>query len=119
VDNCGSSPGICWYLLALTANKARKGVGMKFLQRFTHSFNLLTHSFSHPKPPSEQGFYALSTDSPTAYYYYLYIQETHPQANPTPTQDDFRGNVAGLFLSDLNHTQSTYGCEKTRSRAAA
>ena len=92
---------------------------MKLLQRFTHSFNLLTHSFFRPKPLSEQGFYPLSTDFPSTYYYYLYIQETLPQANPTPTQDGFRGNVAGLFLSDLNHTQSTYGCEKTRSRAAA
>ena len=92
---------------------------MKFFQCFTHSFNLLTHSFSHLKPPSEQGFYPLSTDFPAAYYYYLYIQETHPQANPTPAWVGLRGNLTELFLSDLNHTQSTYGCEKMRSRAAA
>jgi hypothetical protein len=49
----------------------------------THSYTQLIHTFPTSKKASEQGFYNLSTDIHRGYYYYLYIQETRPQANPT------------------------------------
>ncbi len=49
----------------------------------THRNPGFVHSFPTGKNSSEQGFYSLSTDIPGSYYYYLYIQETRPQANPT------------------------------------
>jgi len=49
----------------------------------THSYTQLIHTFPTSKNASEQGFSSLSTDNRGGYYYYLYIQETRPQANPT------------------------------------
>ena len=49
----------------------------------THSYSQLIHTFPTSKNAFEQGFYSLSTDIHCGYYYYLYIQETRPQANPT------------------------------------
>ena len=49
----------------------------------THSYAQLIHTFPTSKNASEQGFSSLSTDNRGGYYYYLYIQETRPQANPT------------------------------------
>ena len=49
----------------------------------THSYSQLIHTFPTSKNASEQGFSSLSTDTHGGYYYYLYIQETRPQANPT------------------------------------
>ena len=49
----------------------------------THSYTQLIHTYPTKKNASEQGFYSLSTDTHCGYYYYLYIQETRPQANPT------------------------------------
>jgi hypothetical protein len=41
------------------------------------------HISSTGKNGSEQGFYSLSTVFAFGYYYYLYIKEIPPQANPT------------------------------------
>ena len=60
----------------------------------THSYTQLIHTFPTSKNASEQGFYNLSTDIHSGYYYYLYIQETRPQANPT-----------GLSFKKSNKTQ--------------
>jgi len=49
----------------------------------THRSAGFVHSFPTGKNAFEQGFYSLSTDIRGGYYYYLYIQETRPQANPT------------------------------------
>ena len=49
----------------------------------THTQGGFVHTFPTSKNASEQGFYSLSTDIHGGYYYYLYIQETRPQANPT------------------------------------
>jgi len=49
----------------------------------THRNAGFVHNFPTGKNASEQGFYSLSTDIHGGYYYYLYIQETRPQANPT------------------------------------
>jgi len=49
----------------------------------THSYSQLIHTFPTSKNASEQVFSSLSTDIRSGYYYYLYIQETRPQANPT------------------------------------
>ncbi len=49
----------------------------------THSYSQLIHTFPTSKNASEQGLSSLSTDIHCGYYYYLYIQETRPQANPT------------------------------------
>jgi hypothetical protein len=62
----------------------------------THSYTQLIHTFPTSKNASEQGFYNLSTDIHSGYYYYLYIQETRPQANPT-----------GLSFKKSNKTQVT------------
>ena len=49
----------------------------------THTQDKFVHTFPTSKNPSEQGFSWLSTEKSVGYYYYLYIQETRPQANPT------------------------------------
>ena len=49
----------------------------------TRGYSQLIHTFPTSKNASEQVFSSLSTDIHGGYYYYLYIQETRPQANPT------------------------------------
>jgi len=49
----------------------------------THRKAEFVHNFPTSKNASEQDFSLLSTDIHGGYYYYLYIQETRPQANPT------------------------------------
>ena len=49
----------------------------------THRNVGFVHNFPTGKNASEQDFLLLSTDIRGGYYYYLYIQETRPQANPT------------------------------------
>lgn len=49
----------------------------------THRNTKFVHNFPTDKNGSEQDFLSLSTDIRGGYYYYLYIQETRPQANPT------------------------------------
>lgn len=56
----------------------------------------LIHTFPTGKNVSEQDFSLLSTNICSGYYYYLYIQETHPQTNPT-----------GFFSLNLSNTQLT------------
>ena len=48
----------------------------------THRNVGFVHNFPTGKKASEQDFPSLSTDIRGGYYY-LYIQETRPQANPT------------------------------------
>ena len=50
---------------------------------FTHNFDLLIHTFLTTRHTFEQGFLALSTFIPSGYYYYLYIDKTRSQTNPT------------------------------------
>lgn len=49
----------------------------------THRNTGFVHNFPTGENASEQDFLSLSTDIHGGYYYYLYIQETRPQANPT------------------------------------
>jgi hypothetical protein len=49
----------------------------------THRNVGFVHNFPTGKKASEQDFPSLSTDIRGGYYYYLYIQETRPKANPT------------------------------------
>jgi hypothetical protein len=50
----------------------------------THRNAGFVHNFPTGEKASEQDFPLLSTDiNGGYYYYYLYIQETRPQANPT------------------------------------
>ena len=49
----------------------------------THRNVRFVHNFPTGEKASEQDFPLLSTDINGGYYYYLYIQETRPQANPT------------------------------------
>jgi hypothetical protein len=49
----------------------------------THRKVSFVHNFPTGEKASEQDFPLLSTDINGGYYYYLYIQETRPQANPT------------------------------------
>jgi hypothetical protein len=62
----------------------------------THSYSQLIHTFPTSKNASEQVFSSLSTDIHRGYYYYFYIQETRPQANPT-----------GLLFKNINKTRLT------------
>jgi hypothetical protein len=63
---------------------------------YAQSYTQLIHTFPTSKNASEQGFSPLSTDIHCGYYYYLYIQETRPQANST-----------GLTFKKSNKTQLT------------
>ena len=82
--------------------------------RLTHTRARLTHTASASNTPSDQGFCQLSTDNKPGYYYYLYIQETLPQANH-PT--------VGLISSAVSVDAFPRGVfnknEKMRMRAAA
>jgi hypothetical protein len=49
----------------------------------THTQDKFVHTFPTSENASEQGFSWLSTEKSVGYYYYLYIQETRSQANPT------------------------------------
>jgi hypothetical protein len=80
----------------------------------THTRALLFHTISPSNTPSEQGFYQLSTDNKPGYYYYLYIQETPPQANhPTFRLISSAISVDAFPRDVFNKT------EKMRMRAAA
>jgi hypothetical protein len=64
----------------------------------THRKAGFVHNFPTGKNASEQDFSSLSTDIHGGYYYYLYIQETRPQANPTGFK---------VFKSEVFKTQLT------------
>jgi hypothetical protein len=82
--------------------------------RLTHTRGLLFHTVSTLNTPSDQGFYQLSTDNKPGYYYYLYIQETLPQANH-PTF----GLISGAINVDAFPRDVFNKTEKMRMRAAA
>jgi len=50
---------------------------------FTQRYEQLIHTFITGKHAFEQDFLPLSTDIAPGYYYYLYIDKTRSQANPT------------------------------------
>jgi len=50
---------------------------------FTQRYKQFIHTFLTEKHAFEQGFLPLSTDIALGYYYYLYIDKTRSQANPT------------------------------------
>jgi hypothetical protein len=54
---------------------------MKFW--FVQRYKQLIHTFLTYKHAFEQDFLPLSTDIAPSFYYYLYIDKTRPQANPT------------------------------------
>jgi len=54
---------------------------MKFW--FEQRYKQLIHTFLTYKHAFEQDFLLLSTDIAPGYYYYLYIDKTRSQANPT------------------------------------
>jgi hypothetical protein len=62
-----------------------------------HRFSAFIHTFLTVKNPFGQGFSWLSTDIPSGYYYYLYIDKTRSQANPTAPTLFF-----GLSNSSIN-----------------
>ena len=51
--------------------------------RFAQRYKQLIHTFPTDKHAFEQDFLPLSTDIAPGYYYYLYIDKTRSQANPT------------------------------------
>jgi hypothetical protein len=67
----------------------------------THSYSQLIHTFPTSKNAFEQGFSSLSTDIHCGYYYYLYIQETRPQANPTALSFKKRVTQNELAMQDF------------------
>ena len=64
---------------------------------FTHNYNVFIHTFLTARHAFEQGFLILSTVLPFGYYYYLYIDKTRSQANPTDLNQIF-----GLSNSSIN-----------------
>ena len=77
---------------------------------FAHSFNLFIHTFLTTRHTFEQDFLALSTVILVGYYYYLYIQKTRIQANPT-TPSIFFG------LSNSLNTMKDFQLKKLRATA--
>ena len=75
-----------------------------------HSYSLFIHTFLTARHAFEQGFLSLSTVIPSGYYYYLYIQKTRIQTNPT-TQSWFFG------LSNLLNTMKDFQLKKLRATA--
>ena len=56
------------------------------IDRYTallHTFSSVSHNGKGLNIGFDLRFYTLSTAFLCGYYYYLYIQETRPQANPT------------------------------------
>jgi hypothetical protein len=77
---------------------------------FAHSFNLFIHTFLTARHAFEQDFLLLSTFILVGYYYYLYIQKTPIQANPT-TLSLFFG------LSNSSTTMKDFQLKKLRATA--
>jgi hypothetical protein len=80
------------------------------LQSFMHSLTFFIHTFLTRKHAFEQGFLTLSTVILAGYYYYLYIQKTRTQANPT---------TISLFfgLSNSSTTMKDFQLKKLRATA--
>ena len=77
---------------------------------FTHSYNPFIHTFLTARHAFEQGFLYLSTVIPFGYYYYLYIDKTRSQANPTAPNQFFG-------LSNLLNTMKDFQLKKLRATA--
>ena len=77
---------------------------------FTHSFDLLIHTFLTVRHALEQGVSALSTVISSGYYYYLYIDKTRSQTNHT-ARNSFFG------LSNSLNTVKDFQLKKLRATA--
>ena len=77
---------------------------------FTHSYAFFIHTFLTAWHAFEQGFLILSTVLPFGYYYYLYIDKTRSQANPTAPNQFFG-------LSNLLDTMKDFQLKKLRATA--
>ena len=73
---------------------------------FGDRYKQLIHTFLTGKHAFEQGFLPLSTDNQSGYYYYLYINKTRSQANPTGKSglSNFVGTVKDFQLKKLRAT---------------
>jgi hypothetical protein len=78
--------------------------------RFTHIYNPFIHTFLTARHAFEQGFRYLSTVIPSGYYYYLYIDKTRSQANPTTPNQLFG-------LSNSLNTMKDFQLKKLRATA--
>lgn len=74
------------------------------------------HNLPTGKKASEQDFFCLSTDIQGGYYYYLYIQETRPQANPT-TFLNLKGEVGKSQLTKTVGAVQDFQLKKKRVKA--
>jgi hypothetical protein len=75
--------GNLWLKPTLKSFVFKKGVAVVREAVDTHRNARFVHNFPTGKNAFGQDFPSLSTDIHGGYYYYLYIQETRPQANPT------------------------------------
>jgi hypothetical protein len=73
---------------------------------FVDRYKQLIHTFLTGKHAFEQDFLSLSTDNHSGYYYYLYIDKTRSQANPTGKSglSNFVGTVKDFQLKKLRAT---------------
>ena len=77
---------------------------------FAQRYKQLIHTFPTDKHAFEQDFLPLSTDIALGYYYYLYIDKTRSQANPTAPNQYFG-------LSNLLDTMKDFQLKKLRATA--
>ena len=77
---------------------------------FTHSYSFFIHTLLTARHAFEQGFLILSTVLPFGYYYYLYIDKTRSQTNPTAPNQFFG-------LSNLLDTMKDFQLKKLRATA--
>ena len=68
---------------------------------YTHRNTELVHNFPTGKNASEQDFSLLSTDIRGGYYYYLYIDKTRSQANPTDLNQVFGLSNSSITMKDF------------------
>ena len=68
---------------------------------YTHRNTELVHNFPTGKNASEQDFSLLSTDIHGSYYYYLYIDKTRSQANPTDLNQVFGLSNSSITMKDF------------------
>ena len=77
---------------------------------FAQRYKQLIHTSPTGKHAFEQDFLPLSTDIAPGYYYYLYIDKTRSQANPTAPNQFFG-------LSNLLDTMKDFQLKKLRATA--
>jgi hypothetical protein len=73
---------------------------------FADSYKQLIHTFLTRKHAFEQDFPLFSTDIASGYYYYLYIDKTRSQTNPTGKSglSNFVSSVKDFQLKKLRAT---------------